>query len=314
MKRKFLPLVAVLLVSCNNLSYAEETISKPDVSDKLVDFSETEKKAVKGEATKVTTIEDNSVVSPVSLELIDSFTTDVSTFSALYKKLNVKADNFELSDKFSVASTETIANKDVSHVSYFEGDTDKLSNSLSRYYDRDIKIANPGTYYFSLLDLKDRFLVPHDTKKDMPFNQEGKHEYVEFIGDYSTVQDEKYTLVSFLINKTELRLIMPTDSHSLSDVSLSDFYAESSETKRVHAYVPEFEKEYQYVKQDDTVFHYQGNKFSFDKFGVTASSFTVKGPTSVDPAYDLDITFDRPFLFASFYDDVMLFYGSVSSL
>ncbi len=314
MKRKLLPLLTVLLVSCNQVAYAEETISKPAVSDKRMSFSEDEKKYLKEESSVDLTVSDNCVVSPASLRLVDSYQNDKDTFSALYKKLNQKEDDFELSDKFSVASTEAIADKSVSNVSYFEGTIDKLNNSLSRFYDKDVKLANNGTYYFSMLNLNDRFLIPQKTKKDMEFNGEGKHTYVELTGDYSTVISDVYTYVSFTINQTELRILFPAENHSMNDVSVSDFYQQNTEKKRVHAYVPEFEKEYQYVKMDTSGFRYQGNKFMFDHYGVSASSFTVKGPTDVDPSYDLELTLDRPFLYASFYDDVMLFYGAVSSL
>ena len=314
MKRKLLPLLSVFLISCNNVAYAEETISKPTISNKRISFFEDEKKYLKEENSNDLTVLDNCVVSPVSLRLVDSYQNDKDTFSALYKKLNQNEDNFELSDNFAVASTEKIEDKGVSKVSYFEGTVDELNNSLSRFYDKDVKLSNNGTYYFSMLNLNDRFLIPHDTKKDMKFNGEGKHTYVEFIGDYSTVLNDSYTYVSLTINQTELRILFPTENHSLSDVSVSDFYQENTEMKRVHAYVPEFEKEYQYVNMDTSGFRYQGNKFSFDHYGVSASSFTVKGPTDVDPSYDLELTLDRPFLYASFYDDVMLFYGSISSL
>lgn len=314
MKRKLLPLLIVLLVSCNQVAYAEETISKPTVSNKRMSFSEEEKNYLKEKASDDLTVSDNFVVSPASLRLVESYQNDTDTFSALYKKLNQKEDNFELSDKFSMASTEAISNKSVLNVSYFEGTIEKLNNSLSRFYDKDVKLTNNGTYYFSMLNLNDRFLIPQKTKKDMEFNGEGKHTYVELTGDYLTVISDVYTYVSFTINQTELRILFPTENHSLNDVSVSDFYQESTEKKRVHAYVPEFEKEYQYVSMDTSGFRYQGNEFSFDHYGVSASSFTVKGPTDVDPSYDLELTLDRPFLYASFYDGVMMFYGSVCSL
>ncbi len=317
MKRKLLPFLTFFLISCNNVAYATETISKPTVSKKRILFSDDEKKYLKvnDETLDNLTVQENCVVSPVGLRLVDCFHDNTNIFSALYKKMNQNEDYFELSDKFSVASTEKIEDKSVSYdVSYFEGTVEELNNSLSRYYDKEVKLANNGTYYLSMLNLNDRFLIPHKTKSDMPFNGEGKHTYVEFTGDYSVVLDDSYTYVSLTINQTELRILLPTDGHSLDDMSLSDFYPESTETKRVHAYVPEFEKEYQYANMDTDGFRYQGNKFCFDHYGVSASSFTVKGPTDVDPSYDLELTLDRPFLYASFYDDVMMFYGSVSSL
>ena len=58
----------------------------------------------------------------------------------------------------------------------------------------------------------------------------------------------------------------------------------------------------------------QDNSFSFDKYGVEGSSFTIMGPTSTNPDYDVALTVDKPFMFVSSYQSLPLFIGSVFSL
>ncbi len=312
MKKQTALFFLLSLTSCNQPNYAKETISKPKANTNTTSFSETEKAALKSSNTLPT--DSDFLLSPLGKKLIDDYQSDKASFLSLYQKANRKENNFSLSSLFSVASTAEIKDKDTEGVSYFEGTKEELSNSLSRYYDREITLTQNGTYYLNEMEVTDRFLLPKELKKNLPFDHAGQFDYVEFVGDYEVVQNESYTYLALNINQTEMRLLLPKENGKLENLSLDAFYPESTETKRIHALVPKFEKSYSYEIRSEDRFLYQDNMFHFDEYGIQASSFTVDGPTSENPNYVLDLSFDHPFLYSCFYDDVMLFCGAVSSL
>lgn len=313
MKKQTMFLFLLCLTSCNHLTYAKEIISRPKTNNNTeIHFSDTEKSSLK---TDITFSSDSDfILSPLGASLIDSYQNKPDLFQALYQKANRKEKRFSLSSVFSVASTSEITEKNTEGVSYFEGSLEELSNSLSRYYNRKMTLTQNGTYYLNETQVTDQFTAPQKVKKDLPFRNSGQYDYVEFLGDYELIQNENYTYLALTINKTEMRLVLPKENHPISEFAFDVFYQENPEKRRIHALVPKFEKKYSYLLETDERFLYQENEFHFDEFGIKASSFSVNGPTSVNPSYTLELTFDQPFLYSCFYDDVMLFCGAISSL
>ena len=72
---------------------------------------------------------------------------------------------------------------------------------------------------------------------------------------------------------------------------------------RVDAHYPEFAIETKLgLDEDDARFLKQEARRSADRYGIRASSFTVSGPTSDSPTYEIECWLDRLFLFSIIVD------------
>lgn len=313
-KQNLLFLSLALLTSCGSKAYAVETINKPSVfANKTVFSDSVSSKLSNLIETSVISDKNNFVLSPINSSLIDSYKNDKEAFSSLYALVNQKENKFSLTDNFSVASSSTINDKNVDNVSYFEGTVDELNNSLSRFYDRKISLANSGTYYLSLLELQDYFLVPEKTEDKLPFNSNGTYTYVSMVKNGKYEIKDNYTIFEVSINATKMRILLPNTDVDISSISLSEILKEPESSGRISVKIPEFNVSSEYTDASDGYTYHQEN-FTFNHYGVKGSSFTVNGPTSTSPDYDLTIDVNHSFYFMSMLEDAPLFAGKITTL
>lgn len=317
----------LLLASCGCGDLASEYIAKPVQSKAITPFSETESNdlilSCDDLSNEWSSTASNSVISPlsfISASLLKSGTSEsLDEFKSLAEKTNVETEKFSLSSLGSIASTDALEESVVQDyndhlASVFVGELDELENSLNKFYDDDVALDNNGTYYFNSLSVEDMFYIPIEDITDLPFNKQGKFDYTINAYQGKFLEGDNYYLIEIPIYETSLRLLISKEGVDLSSVDSSVIFQSPENEGRIKATIPEFSVEDHYYKSFGERYLAQDSKFGFSRYGIEGSSFTANGPTATSPDFDFDIIFDRPFYFASIYEEIPLFLGTVQSL
>lgn len=325
--KRLLALSSTLLLSSCQANLAIEWVNRPPVSktQKLIEAAEISstqalfsKMVVDfGFATA------NKVVSPLGFFLTECLKNgdegSLSEYKALTEKANVKTDRFSISSLGAFASTAEIDKPVVekysaNFASVFQGSIAELENSLKKFFGFEVKLGNPGEYYMNSLELTDNFALPIEESANLPFAGSGSHYFTikKYLGSY--LDGEDFFLVDLPVNNTSLRLLLPKDGIDIASINFEQIFNDDLVEGKIKAKVPEFKLKDFYLKLDSDRYISQGSEFEFSRYGVKGKAFTVNGPTSTGPEHDFEITFDRPFFFASMYKGMPLFCGSVVSL
>lgn len=328
-------LLPSLLCSCSKGDYSLETISTPpklEAAPSLKDSMIQECQAYFSSEKEIY-VKDKGLYSPLSEELMDWIKADGEASLASYKSLstllNFSEKNCSLEVKGAYASTDDISSTvkedyEKNYVSSFQGTLAELGNSLSRFYNRDIKLVNKGNYYMDSLDLQDKFPLPSETKKDFAFtNADASSSSLTAIVRESGTTTNYYegdqsVLSDMEVGKTAFRILLPNKGVGIDSVSPLGLFSHEfteNEKKTVRFTLPEFSLSSSFeLPTKDLSFTRQDNVFELNEYGVKGTSFTINGPTATDPSYEKDLTADRPFYFASLYQGLPLFVGKVSKL
>jgi len=317
----------LLLASCGAGDLADEYVAIPVQSKTIVPFSETETDdlilSCDDLSSEWSSTTSNSVISPfsfIAVSLLKSGTSEsLDKFKALTEKTNVEIEKFSLSSLGSIASTDSFEESVVQDyndhlASVFVGELDELENSLNKFYDRDVSLLNNGTYYFNSMSVEDMFYVPIEDISKLPFNKQGEFDYTTNTYQGKFVEGDNYYLIEIPIQETSLRLLISKEGVDLSSVDSSIIFQTPENAGRIKATIPEFSVEDHYFENFGERYLAQDSKFGFSRYGIEGSSFTANGPTATSPDFDFDILFNRPFYFASIYEEVPLFLGTIQSL
>ena len=321
-------LLCMICISCSSEAYAYELLSKAKYQSEDPSIAASIVNAITNKASETIayiSFTDNAVYSPLGDYASSLLKTEdnLAIYKSLSELVNVRFGDFSLSSQAAFATTEAKdehllpGQYEANNVSYFSGKVDELSNSLSRFYNREIRLMDSGDYSLDDVELSDRFSEPIAQTEDIVFK--GKEE--KAISALAIIQDayfyssSEYSSVMFNVGKTALTIFMNSDSSVNPSLALNSKISEIGERKRVKISIPEFKLSSKLLLASTIeYFVQQDNSFSFDKYGVEGSSFTIMGPTSTSPDYDVAFTVDKPFMFASSYQSLPLFIGSVFSL
>ncbi len=191
------------------------------------------------------------------------------------------------------------------HVSTYEDASELLHNSLLNHYGVDVEIANPGEYYLCATSLLAKVIERKVQSATFHGNVDKVLQFAEWKADTFYYEDSLCQCFEIGFgSKTRLRCFMPKGGITFSqcDLSLLAFDVDGV-SARVDAHYPEFAIETKLgLDKDDARFLKQEARISVDRHGIRTSSFTVSGPTSDSPAYEIECWLDRPFLFSIIID------------
>lgn len=312
--------------------YASEMISYGQAKNVLPAFSQQEQNRIKEETLDLLHdhLLEGGVYSPCGHYLNSSLKKilqNPSEFGPEYRsivdRLLIDMPRFKIELKSAIASTNEFDSDLIHelaeyHVSTFLGNVDELQNSLSRFYSVPVPISNPGTYYLNNFVYEDFFAIPQNTMHDFEFHGLAKTQTVtavsmEQMASYSIKED--CTIAEFSIKQTNLRIVLPNEGSSLSSIDPSLLYSPLEERGRISFRIPEFSvSSTKAFPSESGQFMQQSNTFRFDRYGMKASSFTVRGPTATDPSFDLEFYVDRPFLFCSSLANIPMMVGRIDSI
>jgi|GEM_PF-1582402 len=316
-----LPVLA--LASCGK-SYAQENVAKPKALNAIQAPSAEQKALVDGKkaAEAIVATQGNDVYSPVSEAMTDFLEAggekSLASFKTLTEILNVSFENFSLKTLGAAAfwgqkpTEEKVNAYNESYASVFQGGRKEVDNSLSRFYGRDIQTEYPNNFLNSI-EVSDRLAMPLETKK-LPFAGSGSYVYDVKAGLGSYREEENYTVVSLPIAKTSLRFLLPKEGVALSTINPSAVLDELPTEGKVEATYPEFSVKGYHEKRTTLSMQYQDCSFRSNRYGIEGKAFTHHGGGAIDPSGTLNIVIDRPFYFASYYQDIPLFLGRIASL
>lgn len=337
-KRICVMLTVFSLSSCSSFGRARENLSvaskkqSKDISYSAEDLRSYNEFLETIDADKMRSDGSNFLYSPLShffVHQIGCYFDGVSGLESvkqLASKTNVECDkNFAFSCLPSVASTfdlddEVIKELNDNYVSTFVGTVSELKNSLKSFYKRDIPISNSGKYFLSEINIEDYPYTPFQDKGKGPFYGEKEYTAIYFSGKgiNSYKETDEYQMFDVSIYKTVLRILLPKENYHTKDVKLCLLNQTIDEQRGIEFTIPAFSIEQSIdlsqLSNGHEGFVQQTNTFELNRYGVKASSFTMKGPTSTAPIDTVMIRVDRPFLFSLSYMSVPLFYGLVNYL
>ena len=277
----------------------------------------------------------NFLYSPLShycVYQLDKFFKDLSNLSELKEfATNANVDNgktlpFSFSCLPAVASTDSLDDQVVktlnsNYVSTFEGSIKQLNNSLSSFYGRKINLTNNGRFLMSEVNVDSRFPAPLKSAGTDKFygDKEYTAKYVDGENNNYYLETSDYYLFDVDINAVTMRILLPKENKSIGDFEFALLNQTISQKVGIEYTLPEFSLKNSLdltraTSSGDSDITYQNNIFEFNRYGVKASSFTIKGPTSSKDIEGVKIKVNRSFLFSLNYQEMPIFYGEVDSL
>ncbi len=326
------------LCSCSSFNKAKENLSttskkqSKDITYSVEDLNDYYAFLEGNSVDKIRKEGSNFLYSPLShffvnqLENYFNKTSGLTSIQHLASKTNVESGkNFIFSCLPAVASTsplydELVQELNNNYVSTFMGTAKELENSLKSFYKRDISISNNGRYFLSEINVDDRPFVPFKDEGKGPFHGEKEYTAKYFSGEgaNSYKETDEYQMFDASIYQTVLRILLPKMNHHTKDFDFSLLNQTIDEQKGIEFIIPSFSikqsVDLSQISDSHEGFMQQSNIFELNRYGVKASSFTIKGPTSTAPIETIKIKIDRPFLFSLSYKSIPLFYGEVNCL
>lgn len=318
-------LAVALLFSCGGKAYAKETIASivPLNAVPVTAFTETNFAQQRALRRLEMPFGPNEVYSPLSAGLTDLVEEERLSEYASYVKeaLNVQVSPaFSISAKAVVASTKEIDENrrkllSDSGVDAFVGSVPELEASLSDHFGQNVQLfGNEGTYVLANLDVEDRFLIPL-TVKTKAFNGAEGHDFTEQIVYGKVARLNRAILCEVEIRMTSMRFLLPDDGAIASEIDPKALIETTQwEQKRIALSCPEFSLRSRSYQTEKDHLKAQDCAFEYNRYGIKGHAFTISGPTSADPGYDIAIDLNRSFYFASMYRNLPAFVGLVSSL